>query len=139
MSDRELLPENEEELNQIAKRALIKAKKSPEPTGLYWLQLVRWAVESGGVGALNDHLLLFLELLESWEPETVMNFLEDGDQVDILSLVGEKEWDPMDLAYEILDYLDSQMSEKVEGYLAANRMPGRDYAAIRTKSTPDLI
>ncbi len=112
---REIIPANEDIFNQSAKGALKKAGRSPDPRKLYCLQLVRWAVEIGEIKGLNEHLLLFLELLEGWKPASVMNFLEKKDGA-LLSITGEKDFDPRDLAHRMINYLDSCMAEKVEGY-----------------------
>lgn len=112
----ELCPENEEEINQLAKKALRKARQRPEPTTLYWLQLVRWALDCGELNSLNDHLLLFLELLEGSEPITVMNYLEGSDTGELLMLADDSELEPVELADVIIAHLDKCMMEKVEGY-----------------------
>ena len=116
---RELL-ENEEELNQLAKEALKKAGKTPKPMSLYCLQLVKWALENGEVNALNNHLLLFLDLLQGWEPAAVMNFLGRIPDEELLLMAECKDWEPVDLACKILDDMDSAMNEKMEEYATTN-------------------
>ncbi len=106
------LPENEKEVNQLAKEALTKAGVKPTAAKLHWLQLVRWALNSGKLIGYNHHLLLFLELLEGSDPKTAMNFLEGRR----LGLATQEEWDPVDLARLLLIHLDCCMTEKVEGY-----------------------
>ena len=46
----ELHPENNEPLNQVAKRLLKEAGESPDPTSLYLVQLMRWGLDSGNSG-----------------------------------------------------------------------------------------
>ncbi len=110
------LPENEKEVNQLAKEALSKAGIKLAPAKLYWLQLVRWALNSGKLVGYNDHLLLFLELLEASTPKTAMTFLEGNERDRRLGLTKQEKWDPVDLARLLLIHLDCCMTEKVEGY-----------------------
>ena len=113
---REQIPANEGELNQAAKKALAEAGQNTDPKTLYCLQLIRWAVQSGERKRLNEHLLLFIELLEGWKPESVMNFLEKNKNGGFLSMLNGRNGHPQELAFSIIEYLDSCMLEKVEGY-----------------------
>lgn len=110
------LPENRTEINQIAQKALAKAGKKPTPARLYWLQLVRWALSSGRLVGFNQHLLLFLELLEGSDPKAVMDFLVENDKEQRLKSVSPENWKPVDLARFLLIHLDCCMTKKVEGY-----------------------
>ena len=112
---RELI-ENENAVNQLCKEALFIAGEKPNPGKLYWLQLVRWALASGKLIGFNDHLLLFLELLEGSDPKTAMNFLEGTGRGRKLDLMSQEKWDPVDLSRLLLIHLDFCMTEKVEGY-----------------------
>ncbi len=118
----EYLPENNHELNQMCKAALRKAKQVPEETGLYWLQLVEWARESGELQLNNPDMAVFLDLLLRQKPKVVMDFLtkenpEDGEDDEVL-VAEQKDWNPVDLASKILDHLDSRMSAELEDYPA---------------------
>lgn len=112
---RELI-ENENEVNQLCKEALLIAGAKLNPGKLYWLQLVRWALATGKLIGFNNHLLLFLELLEGSDPKTAMNFLEGVERGRKLDLTSQEEWDPVDLSRLLLIHLDFCMTEKVEGY-----------------------
>jgi hypothetical protein len=112
---RELI-ENEDEVNQLCKEVLYIAGEKPNPEKLYWLQLVRWALASGKLIGFNNHLLLFLELLEGSEPKTAMHFLDRTDRSRKLELMSQEKWDPVDLSRLLLIHLDFCMTEKVEGY-----------------------
>ncbi len=103
-------------LNQAAKQTLKEAGREADPKGLYCLQLVRWAVGQGGREKVNEHLLLFLELLEGWRPESVMTFLEKNRHGEFLSMIMGRNGNLQDLALKIIEYVDTCMMEKVEGY-----------------------
>ncbi len=113
---REHIPANESELNQAARKALTEAGQNTNPKTLYCLQLIRWAVQGGEKGRLNEHLLLFIELLVGWKPDSVMIFLEKNRSGGFLSMLNGRNGHPQELAFKIIDYLDSCMLEKVEGY-----------------------
>lgn len=110
------LPENRTKLNQQAKTSLVKAGQRPDPGKIYWLQLVRWALSSGKLRGINQHLLLFLELLEGSAPKAVMQFLEGEERDQRLKSVAAENWDPVDFARLLLVHVDCCMTEKVEGY-----------------------
>ncbi len=107
---------NESQLNQKAKDILQETGRAPDPNGLYCLQLVRWAVQSEGREKVNEHLLLFLELLEGWRPESVMTFLEKNPRGEFLATLNGRNGSLRDLALQILEHFDRCMVEKVEGY-----------------------
>jgi hypothetical protein len=112
---KELL-ENEREVNQLCKEALGQVGEKVNPARLYWLQLVRWSLASGKLIGFNNHLLLFLELLEGSDPKGAMNFLEGNDRGRRMGLTTQEKWAPVDLARRILIHLDICMTEKIEGY-----------------------
>jgi hypothetical protein len=117
------VPENQTEINQTAKKALTKANQKTTPGKLYWLQLVRWALSSGKLSGFNQHLLLFLELLEGSAPKAVMQFLEGKEGDQRLKSVAAKEGSPVDLARLLLVHVDCRMTEKVEGYSRVHKDP----------------
>ena len=56
-------------LNQLAKQALKLEKEAPDPTGLYLLQLLEWALESGKVklgGPLTQQSVIQAHLEAFW-------------------------------------------------------------------------
>jgi hypothetical protein len=112
---------NESESNQAAKKTLEETGRKADPKGLYCLQLVRWAVQQGGKERVNHHLLLFLELLEGWKPESVMSFLEKNRKSGFLSILNARNGDARNLALHIIEHVDNCMAEKVEGYLRKKR------------------
>jgi hypothetical protein len=116
MTSEKKLRENEKEVNRLAKEALARAGEKPSPKKLYWLQLVRWALSSGKLIGFNQHLLLFLELLEGSDPKAAMNFLEGNERDRRMGLTKQEKWNPVDLARLLLIHLDCCMTEKVEGY-----------------------
>lgn len=118
---KELLPENEDELNQLAKKALKSVKADVEPNMLYCLQLAKWSLESGKVEILNDQLGENLDaLLYLWEPKNAMEFLL-GEH-DLLKDL-PKNWKPLDLAVAVLNQLDSRLTEYLEGYPRPRDLP----------------
>ncbi len=118
---------NQSELNQAAKRMLQESGRQTDPQGLYCLQLVRWAVQREGVSKINRHLLLFLELLEGWQPESVVSFLEKNRRGEFLSIINGGNWKADDFPLRIIEYVDICMTEKVEGYRP--RRPSRPITA----------
>ena len=112
---KELL-ENEREVNQLCKEALGQVGEKVNPKILYWLQLVRWSLASGKLIGFNNHLLLFLELLEGSDPQKAMNFLEGNDRGRRMGLTVQEKLAPVDLARLLLIHLDGCMTEKIEGY-----------------------
>jgi len=123
VAPRKELPENRTELNQLAKKALTKAGQKPNPAKLHWLQLVRWALSGGKLVGFNDHLLLFLELLEGTDPKAVMALFEGKEKDRRLKAVASENWDPVDLARLLLILVDCWMTEKVEGYSRVHQAP----------------
>jgi hypothetical protein len=120
---RKELPENGTEINQLAKKALIKAGQKPDSVKIYWLQLVRWALSGGKLVGFNQHLLLFLELLEASTPRAVMEFLKGKERDQRLMSVASENWNPVDLARAFLIHVDCCMTEKVEGYSRVHKEP----------------
>ena len=82
---REYLAENELPFNQLSKKALKQVGQVPEPNGLYWVELVDWALEAEelvldrsdpGVPSLRN----MLDLLRRSDPKLVIfvERLENG-------------------------------------------------------------
>jgi len=117
------LRENGTKVNQLAQEALAKAGQKPVPAKLYWLQLIRWALSSRKLVGFNQHLLLFLELLESSDPKAAMDFLEGNERDQRLKSIASENRNPVDLARLLLIHLDCCMTEKVEGYSRVQKDP----------------
>ncbi len=122
----ESLSENAGELNQMCKRALLKAGQKPDDLGLYWLQLVDWALQSGELTLDRSRaypVRMFLDQQYQLDPREVMNFLQLEDPEDPeseeMQVAEPKDWDPVDLAAQILDHLDSKLSAYMEDYPVA--------------------
>ncbi len=123
----EFVLENESELNQMCLQALKKVGRMPDAESLHWLQLLKWGLETGELSVEKDKeypMRTFLEFLDRQEPSLVMRFLESKDAKDPEServqVAEQKEWDPVDLAGQILDHLDGRMSAEVGDYPRAN-------------------
>ena len=121
----EQLPENQHELNQLAKKLLKKVKQDPDPRLLYHLQLAKWALESGKAESLRDGLRENLEsLLYEWSPEKAQKFLLNGNGEELSLLKGVKQAlrnDPLYLAVLLLEHLDSRLSASLVGYPRPNQ------------------
>lgn len=120
---REFLRENESDLNQMCLKALKQVGRKPDDEALYWLQLVNWALETGELSLEPDRadaMRSFLGLLEREEPAFVMRFMEREDvrdpESEEVQVAEVKDWEPVDLAAQILDHLDSRMSAELEDY-----------------------
>ncbi len=101
---KELIPENNEKLNQESKKALLALKQKPEKTGLYCLQLAGYSLKHN-LEDPDGRLTTTLEEMHGWKPQEVMNYLqrdpetnEEKDAVD-WNLVNN---DPNELADQIL-------------------------------------
>jgi hypothetical protein len=124
----EQLPENQHELNQLAKKLLKDVKQRPEPNMLYCLQLAKWGLESGKVESLRDGLRENLEsLLFEWSPEKAQKFILQGDEESEEDLLAglEKKYlnDPLYLSVALLEHLDSRLSATLPGYPRARDLP----------------
>lgn len=123
---KELIPENEDPLNQSAKKALKEVKESPEPSLLYCLQLAEWGLKSGQVKVLQTGLQANLEaLMCQWSPKGAMEFLtvnDSGDEENVLAYA-EGDESPLNLAVVILNQLDSRLSASLPGYPSPRDLP----------------
>lgn len=116
----ELIPQNEELLNQLSKQALRKLKQVPDPTGLYCLQLVDWALEEKELQAHDPRLRQFLENLGGEPPKDVMKFLStDGEKnpVELLeNLENEKNPEPLELVWRVTSHVDDRLKNIFPAY-----------------------
>ncbi len=122
------MPENNDPLNQVAKRLLKEAGQSPDPYWVYLLQLVRWGLEIHEVReSLRWPMLNIADKLLTKSPAFVMRFLlhpdtDDPDEV-MLSAEDLEGLSPEDAAAEVIELLHTAMSAKVRDYPVANPLP----------------
>jgi hypothetical protein len=76
---RELIPENENQLNRESKKALIELKQKPDETSLYSLQLAQWSL-ANNLDDPDGRLTATLEEMTGWEPQNVVTFLEQNQE-----------------------------------------------------------
>ena len=115
---KEPLPENERPINQLSKKAIKSLKESPDPSYLYWLQLVRLCLERGDLYLERPEFLPFLDILDRLKPKEAQNFLElcpdDGEEYEVAD--PKKNWEPQELAARILDHLEGNVAASNLGY-----------------------
>lgn len=122
----EQLPkENQKPLNQLAKQALQSVRVSPDPNGLYLLQLIEWALDHGkvqfnGPWQAFSTMKEYLDAFHTWSPARVMQVFEendDGDPIEIYPL--DEPADSAELVLSALDQLDSRLTAAVQDYPVA--------------------
>ena len=100
----ELIPENNEQLNQESKKALLSLKQKPDETGLYCLQLAKYSLKHN-LDDQDGRLTTTLEEMHGWKPQEVMNYLErnleTNEEVDAVDWKKVNN-DPNELADQIL-------------------------------------
>ena len=123
----ERIPENNSSLNQKSKQFLIQEKAEWSPMFLYCLQLAEWALSQGELKTdprLRDNLEGFLY---HQTPQIAMMFLEqaeNGEEDQVLNDQDLKELkDPVELAYLILDQLDSKLKTYIQNYPTVKLLP----------------
>jgi len=114
----ELIPENNEQLNQESKKALLSLKQKPDETGLYCLQLAKYSLKHN-LDDQDGRLTTTLEEMHGWKPQEVMNYLqrdpeteEEKDAVD-WKLVNN---DPNELADQILIAIGDNLTTTLPCY-----------------------
>ena len=134
---KELLPENEDPLNQISKKALIKLGVKPDNQLLYVLQLMLWQLRenkedyitmpfkpgaSAELGNYTEQVEL-VEDMQTWNPKTAMHYLqsfpkeEEEEPGDNLFKGLEKEdLEPEDLASLLAELLFHRMAADNSGF-----------------------
>jgi hypothetical protein len=118
-SGAEPLKENERPINQLCKKALSKAGQSPDPSGLYWVQLADWALSSPEGPEAGSDFLELLDLLRGQKPEVMQAWLERGlskDEEEEQICPPEKENDPLALARACLEKLEAHLTEAMSDY-----------------------
>ena len=120
----EYLSENKDPLNQLGKSYLLQLKLRPDQSVLYCLQLAEWGLDNV-VRASDSRLRNTLESLKGWNQENAYRFLklaEDQEEYppvpDLQSVEG-----PEDLAWRLLDPLDSKMNLHLKDYPKARVLP----------------
>jgi phosphoribosyl 1,2-cyclic phosphodiesterase len=110
----ERLSQNDEPLNQKAKRFLLQEKEQPDPSYLYCLQLAIWGAENGLTVDYEAQEILYQML--AWDPKKVMRALTQAnpkDPEEVFDLLkGHKE--PKDLAWSILDRIQDMIVSDLE-------------------------
>jgi hypothetical protein len=97
-------------------------KEPPDPELLHALQLAKWALDQKKLLIYNDNLEGNLDsLLYRWKPKDVLLFLELVDEDGDPSVEAPKNLSPLLLANWILDWLDSRLADRVEGYSSGRR------------------
>jgi len=122
----EQIRENELPLNQKAKQALRTMKVSPDPGGLYLLQLVQECVDRGYIEfqMSSPHakgiLLENLENLYTCKHAEVMRVFQENNLGDPVELVPPGPVNPKQLACEALQQLHSRLTASLPGYPVAS-------------------
>ena len=96
----DLLP-NQDELNQKCKKFLLELKQEPDPSQLYCLQLIDWALEKGKLQVSDSRLSQTLEHLLGEPPELAYRFLklaEDKEEYPVVNNLDELN-NPEELAW----------------------------------------
>ncbi len=117
---KELIPENNDQLNQESKKALKELNQSPDGTALYCLQLAKWSLNNNledRDGRLQE---MVEEIMPGWNPNKVMKFLttnlDTGEECDPVDWQMVKN-NPEELADQILLTISDQlMLHYLEGY-----------------------
>ena len=115
---------NQDELNQTCRKLLLKEKQHPDPSQLYCLQLMEWALNRGVVQARDSRLNNTLEHLLGEDPEKAYRFLkvaEDGKEYP--PVTNPESMPPEALAWKLLDLLDSKISLHLKDYPPGKRLP----------------
>jgi hypothetical protein len=122
----ELLPENEREPNRLAKKAIKSLREQPDPTDLYWLQLVRLCLDTGVLrlahGLKEAPFLSLLDMLDRVISAQAQEFLE-GPEIEEegpkVVVAPDPDWEPAELAAMIIDVLDSRAGAELPDYPTA--------------------
>ena len=115
----ELLP-NQDKLNRKCKKFLQELKVQIFPDQLYCLQLMLWALDSGKLRATDSRLRSNLEELLGANQIKAYRWLRTSEDGELYPLVTsedlEKLKEPEDLAWELLDCLDSKLNLLLKDY-----------------------
>lgn len=114
-------PLNNLPINQESKRLLEQAGETPDPSLLYALQLIQWAILEGKHGlprAVKISLRGHVESLLVMDSKRVMDFLTQGDDPDEVRLTAEELLGatPEEAAETLIEALHSALSARIQGY-----------------------
>jgi hypothetical protein len=118
---KEYVPENKQQLNQLAKQALKELGKTPDPTQLYCLQLMHWALWRRPPIVSKKELPDLQEILENWmgkPPKLIMKLLTQGwnNPPGWEYTPPDLDETPIELADYLLSNMHSVLSEMDIGY-----------------------
>ena len=120
---KESLPENEELLNQLAKKALKALKIKTEYQDLYVLQLMNWVLWERKEWINRHNLPDLQDAVEYWlrqDPKVVMEYLLKetplGDRLFVAESLEKENLEPEDLALHLVDQLHYRMARDDLGY-----------------------
>lgn len=116
--NREHLPQNNQPLNQIARRYLRLAKVTPDPTQLYLLQLLEWGLNNPKLKTPNrdwhDLAQQALENLQGSDPDQALAYLtkspDDPDSPLISPRQLRKAMSPLEAARVTFNALDLKLA-----------------------------
>lgn len=112
------LLQNQDKLNRKCKQFLLDLKVRPDQSQLYCLQLMNWALESGEIQAKDSRLRNTLEELMGSNQAEAYRFLklaEDGEEYPPVPNLDQLK-SPQDLAWALLDLLDSKVNLYLRDY-----------------------
>ena len=108
---------NRDRLNSKSKRFLLEVGKKPDPSQLYCLQLMEWALDKGLFQAKDSRLRNTLDHLLGERPDQAYRFLklaEDQEEHPVVPNLSQLK-SPEDLAEALLSVLDSKVSLHLKG------------------------
>ena len=119
------LTENKHPINQMSLNALKKIEyleDPPNPRFQYSLQLMMWALETGEISDTSpgSQIKATLEkMLYQWDQRKALRYLLGTfqDDPEIMYPLPEKNQSPVDLAYALLENLQSSMAETMPGFM----------------------
>ena len=115
---------NQDDLNQVCKNLLLKENQPPDPSQLYCLQLLDWALNQGLVKVRDSRLTNTLEHLLGEDPKRAYRFLKLAEDHQEYPVVNNPEsLSPEELAWKLLDRLDSKVNLHLKDFPPTKRMP----------------
>ena len=91
----------------------------PDPGALYFVQLVDWALARGELRISNPTLYSLWEKFRALDPAKAQDWLEkctDNPDEEEFLVDEDQEYEPADLAFIILDRLESHFSATIPDY-----------------------
>ncbi len=111
------LLQNHDRLNRLSKKFLDDLNVRSDPSQLYCLLLMEWALDTGVVKIRDSRLRGTLDNLLGTKPGPAYRFLklaEDGEEYPPVPNLDQID-NPEDLAIELLEVLDSKVSLHSKG------------------------